>query len=137
MNFYCFRTLFKIHLFGNFSLSGPHHSHTGPLLFNGQYLVRLQFALGYNFLTILRQTSSPRPTAFAKLMSSMEVTIRLVLCAASLCSELSWFATNHFYSFQTGYSYPWDTIQRLCPCHHCGTLCIYPVVFPNTWTARA
>ncbi len=62
-----------MHFFGNFALSGPHHSHTGPLLFNGQYLVRLQFALGYNFLMIIRHGITTRPTAFSNLMSYMEV----------------------------------------------------------------
>ncbi len=74
-----------MHFFGNFALSGPHHSHTGPLLFNGQYLVRLQFALGYNFLTILRHGTSSRPTAFRDLMSSMEV-LFILCCVLQVCA---------------------------------------------------
>jgi hypothetical protein len=67
-----YRSLFKFKLFGEFSLQGPHQSLARPLLVNAQYLIRLQFALAYNFLLLLRSPSS-KETAFRHLMSNMEV----------------------------------------------------------------
>ena len=67
-------SLFKLKLFGSFALNGPHMSLPGQLMFNAQYLVRLQFPLGYNFLTMLRNSSSSLElVAFNKLMSNMAV----------------------------------------------------------------
>lgn len=57
---------------------GGHHTLPGPLLFNAQYLIRLQFPLGYNFMRILRYygTNSSRTPAlqlpaFQQLMNDM------------------------------------------------------------------
>lgn len=59
-------------------VQGAHHSLPGPLLFNAQYLIRLQFPLGYNFMRIMRYygtRSSRAPAlhlpAFQKLMNDM------------------------------------------------------------------
>ena len=48
MSLSLYSSLFQI--FGSYSLRGNRQSHGAALLFNAQYLVRLQFPLGYNYL---------------------------------------------------------------------------------------
>ncbi|CAM9989207.1 unnamed protein product [Phaeothamnion confervicola] len=72
MSICCYRSLFKLRLFSNMALQGPHQSLPGPLLVNAQYLIRLQFPLGYNFLQIVGY-SGRDGTAFQRLMSNMQV----------------------------------------------------------------
>lgn len=55
---------------------GGHHTLPSPLLFNAQYLIRLQFPLGYNFMRILRYAGTERERelhspAFQNLMNDM------------------------------------------------------------------
>jgi LMBR1-like membrane protein len=70
----CYDSLFKLKLFGSMALNGPHQSLPGQLMFNAQYLVRLQFPLGYNFLTLLRYNSATlKQVAFNNLMQNMAV----------------------------------------------------------------
>lgn len=59
-------------------LQGRHQTLPGPLLFNAQYLIRLQFPLGYNFMRILRyygtksnRTPALQLPAFQNLMNDM------------------------------------------------------------------
>lgn len=46
-------SLFKMNLGWSYTLHGPHQSPDSSLLFNANYLSRLQFPLGYNFLLFL------------------------------------------------------------------------------------
>ena len=46
-------SLFQLNLGIAYSLQGPNHTTSSSLIFNGEYLSRLQFTLGYNFLLIL------------------------------------------------------------------------------------
>ncbi|CAN0273422.1 unnamed protein product, partial [Discosporangium mesarthrocarpum] len=78
MSLCCYRSLFTLRAFGDYALQGGHNSLPGPLLFNAQYLIRLQFALGYNFLLVLRYGMSAGPgaggeaaPAFQSLMNDM------------------------------------------------------------------
>ncbi|CAM9195241.1 unnamed protein product [Chrysoparadoxa australica] len=90
MSLCCFRSLFKLRLFGVLSLNRG-QSLPGPLLFNAQYLIRLQFPLGYNFLLILRYGG--RKTAFQGLMNRMTVVpllgtsfnVYMPICMVVLC----------------------------------------------------
>jgi hypothetical protein len=50
MSFCVFSSLFKFSLFGRYRLRGRKQSLGVALIFNAQYLVRLQFPLGYNYL---------------------------------------------------------------------------------------
>lgn len=101
MSVCCFRSLFQLKLFGTLALSGPHQSLPGPLMFNAQQLIRLQFPLGYNFLMTLRLAGgSGGTTAFqSSVMSDMEVVpllgesfnvyaplIMVVLCLFTACN---------------------------------------------------
>ena len=61
-----FRTLFKFRLISQFYLT-PARSSAGSLLFNAQYLVRLQFPLCVNYLLLLRYEGS-EGSAFRRLM---------------------------------------------------------------------
>ena len=54
-------SLFRLNLGWAYSLQGPQLSPPASLIFNGEYFSRLQFALGYNFLTFL---SIPRYVQF-------------------------------------------------------------------------
>eukprot|EP00752_Nemacystus_decipiens_P001283 g1277.t1 len=78
MSLCCYRSLFTLRIFGSFTLQGNHHTLPGPLLFNAQYLIRLQFPLGYNFMRILRyygtdssRTPALQLPAFQQLMNDM------------------------------------------------------------------
>lgn len=52
------RSFFNVGLFGRFKLRGNHQSHGVALVFNAQYLVRLQFPLAYNYLLMLKYDTS-------------------------------------------------------------------------------
>ncbi|CAM9213039.1 unnamed protein product [Laminaria digitata] len=71
MSLCCYRSLFTLRIFGAFRLQAGHHTLPGPLLFNAQYLIRLQFPLGYNFMRILRDYSQGQTPAFQNLMHDM------------------------------------------------------------------
>ncbi|CAN0298049.1 unnamed protein product [Pylaiella littoralis] len=78
MSLCCYRSLFTLRIFGTFELQGRHQTLPGPLLFNAQYLVRLQFPLGYNFMRMLRyygtkssRTPALQLPAFQNLMNDM------------------------------------------------------------------
>eukprot|EP00904_Undaria_pinnatifida_P008533 jgi/Undpi1/480/HiC_scaffold_10.g03946.m1 len=76
MSLCCYRSLFTLRIFGAFRLQGGHHTLPSPLLFNAQYLIRLQFPLGYNFMRILRYAGTERERelhspAFQNLMNDM------------------------------------------------------------------
>lgn len=99
MSICCYRSLFKLKLFGSLALHGPHMSLPGQLVFNAQYLSRLQFPLGYNYLQLLRYDSDKlHYMAFNKLMANMAVVplfgsdfntyapiIMVVLCLFTAC----------------------------------------------------
>ncbi|KAG5189772.1 LMBR1-like membrane protein [Tribonema minus] len=99
MSLCCYRSLFKLRLLSSLALNGPHQSLPGQLMFNAQYLVRLQFPLGYNFLTLLHyEKGMLQHIAFNKLMSNMSVVpllgtdfniyaplIMVVLCLFTAC----------------------------------------------------
>lgn len=50
MSLCVYSSLFKFSLFGRYRLKGSKQSQGVALIFNAQYLVRLQFPLGYNYL---------------------------------------------------------------------------------------
>jgi hypothetical protein len=69
------------------ALNGPHQSLPGQLMFNAQYLVRLQFPLGYNFLTLLRYNSATlKQVAFNNLMQNMAVSCNCQICNCQMCN---------------------------------------------------
>jgi hypothetical protein len=53
MSLCTFWSLFKMNLGWSYTLHGPHQSPDSSLLFNANYMSRLQFPLGYNFLLFL------------------------------------------------------------------------------------
>jgi len=63
--------LFKVGGYGPFCLRGNRQSHGVALVFNAQYLVRLQFPLGYNYLLMLKYDTSE--CGFSKLIGQMDV----------------------------------------------------------------
>ena len=67
-----FSSLFKLSIFGPFCLRGRKQSPGVALVFNAQYLVRLQFPLIYNYLLVLKYDTSSTTCAFSKVMSHME-----------------------------------------------------------------
>lgn len=67
MSLSLYSSLFQI--FGSYSLRGNRQSHGVALLFNAQYLVRLQFPLGYNYLLMLKYDLSH--CAFGAIMDDM------------------------------------------------------------------
>lgn len=77
MSICTFSALLKFKAFGLFALQAPHQSLPGPLLFNAMYICRLQFPLGYNYLSMLSpsemESSDPsnEEMAFTQLMSNM------------------------------------------------------------------
>jgi len=70
MSICLYRTLFKLKIFGQFSLQAPRLSQPSALLFNAQQMIRLQFPLGYSFLLMLR---FHRTTSLNLLMGNMHV----------------------------------------------------------------
>lgn len=63
--------LFQVGRFGPYCLRGNRQSHGVALVFNAQYLVRLQFPLAYNYLMILKYDTSE--TAFSNFIGQMDV----------------------------------------------------------------
>lgn len=63
-------SMFQVSFFGQYQLRGHHQSSAVALLFNAQYLVRLQFPLGYNYLYLLKLGQND--SAFSQLMKHME-----------------------------------------------------------------
>ncbi len=89
--------LFQVGRFGPYCLRGNRQSHGVALVFNAQYLVRLQFPLAYNYLLMLKYDTSE--TAFSKFIGQMDVVplfgksfpvyaplLILFLCAFTLCN---------------------------------------------------
>ena len=65
-----YSSLFKLRIFGRYGLRKG-LSDGGALIFNAEYLVRIQFPLCYNYLLFLRYKGS-EGCAFMKVMSHME-----------------------------------------------------------------
>mmetsp|Transcript_31940 Transcript_31940/g.95639 ORF Transcript_31940/g.95639 Transcript_31940/m.95639 type:complete len:655 (-) Transcript_31940:140-2104(-) len=99
MSWCMFGSLFKLSVFGPFCLRGSKQSLGVALVFNAQYLVRLQFPLGYNYLLMLKYDTSSTTCAFSKVMSDMETVpffgtsfsvyaplLILALCGFTLCN---------------------------------------------------
>lgn len=89
--------LFQVGRFGPYCLRGNKQSHGVALVFNAQYLVRLQFPLAYNYLLMLKYDTSE--TAFSKFLGQMNVVpifgksfpvyaplLIIFLCAFTLCN---------------------------------------------------
>lgn len=72
MSLCTFWSLFSMNLGWSYTLNGPHQSPDSSLLFNSNYLARLQFSLGYNFLLFLNSKGIDG-TSFQKLMKNMEI----------------------------------------------------------------
>ena len=53
MSICTYSPLFRINIGFSFRLQGPQQSPPSSLIFNGKFLSRLQFALGYNFLSAI------------------------------------------------------------------------------------
>jgi hypothetical protein len=94
-----YTSLIKLSGFGTFTLRGHRQSHGVALLFSAQYLVRLQFPLGYNYLLMLKYDTSSTTCAFSTLMSNMSTVpflgtsfsvysplLILCLCGFTLCN---------------------------------------------------
>lgn len=94
-----YSSLIKLSGFGTFTLRGHKQSHGVALLFSAQYLVRLQFPLGYNYLLMLKYDTSSTTCAFSNLMSNMSTVpflgtsfsvyaplLILCLCGFTLCN---------------------------------------------------
>jgi hypothetical protein len=89
--------LFQVGKFGPYCLRGNRQSHGVALVFNAQYLVRLQFPLAYNYLMMLKYDTSE--TSFSTFLGQMDVVplfgksfpvyaplLILFLCAFTLCN---------------------------------------------------
>eukprot|EP00978_Attheya_sp_CCMP212_P017436 scaffold46425_cov55-Attheya_sp.AAC.3 len=94
-----YSSLFKLSNFGPYCLRGHNQSIGVALVFNAQYLVRLQFPLGYNYLLMLKYDTSSTNCAFAHVMSDMSTVpffgtsfsvyaplMILALCCFTLCN---------------------------------------------------
>lgn len=66
-----YSSLFKLSFFGPYCLRGYKQSPGVALLFNAQYLIRMQFPLGYNYLLMLKYDTESTNCAFAQVMSDM------------------------------------------------------------------
>ncbi|KAL3788899.1 hypothetical protein HJC23_002653 [Cyclotella cryptica] len=88
--------LFQMSLLGPYCLRGNRQSHGVALVFNAQYLVRLQFPLGYNYLMMLKYDMTN--CSFHSIMSDMSTIpffgtsftfyaplLILAVCAFTLC----------------------------------------------------
>jgi len=73
MSICVYSSLFKVSVFGPFALHGQGQSHPVALVFNAQYLVRLQFSLGYNYLLMLKYDTDSTACAFSEVMGAMSV----------------------------------------------------------------
>jgi len=67
-----FWPLFRLNLGWAYKLQGPQQSSPFSLVFNAEYLSRLQFAIGYNFLMYLNVPRASN-TAFNQLMKNIEL----------------------------------------------------------------
>lgn len=98
MSICVYSSLFKLSLFGPYKLRGRMMSSGIALVFNAQYLVRMQFPLGYNYLFMIKYDTSSTDCAFAHVMSNMETVpffgtnfsiyaplLILALCGFTLC----------------------------------------------------
>jgi len=110
MSICVYTCLFQMSLLGPYCLRGNRQSHGVALVFNAQYLVRLQFPLGYNYLLMLKYDMSN--CAFSNIMSDMETIpffgtsfsvyaplLILLVCALSLFDcypkMLHWLGIEH------------------------------------------
>lgn len=64
-------SIFKLTMFGPFALRGYRQSHGVALILNSQFLARLIFPLGYNYLLMLKYDTSS--CAFSTFLGQMEV----------------------------------------------------------------
>jgi hypothetical protein len=72
MSLCVYSSLFKLSIFGRYRLRGSKQSPGVALVFNAQYLVRLQFPLGYNYLLMIKYDTSTTDCAFSHVMKNME-----------------------------------------------------------------
>mmetsp|Transcript_4197 Transcript_4197/g.7745 ORF Transcript_4197/g.7745 Transcript_4197/m.7745 type:complete len:741 (-) Transcript_4197:115-2337(-) len=72
MSFCTFYSFFKMNFGWSFTLQGNQQSPATSLIFNGTYLSRLQFSLGYNYLLFLNVKRIDN-TSFQHLMSNMDI----------------------------------------------------------------
>jgi len=110
MSICVYTCLFQMSLLGPYCLRGNRQSHGVALVFNAQYLVRLQFPLGYNYLLMLKYDMSN--CAFSNIMSDMSTIpffgtsfsvyaplLILLICALSLFDcypkMLHWLGIEH------------------------------------------
>jgi len=95
-----YSSLFKISFFGPYSLRANRQSSGVALIFSSQYLVRMQFPLGYNYLVMLKYDSSA--SSFFAIMQNMATVpffgtsfnvyaplLILTLCGFTLCNGYS------------------------------------------------
>ena len=93
-----YTSLFKMSFFGPYCLRGYKQSSGVALIFNAQYLVRMQFPLGYNYLLMLKYDTAETNCSFAAIMRNMSTVpffgtsfsvyaplIILALCGFTLC----------------------------------------------------
>eukprot|EP00590_Aulacoseira_subarctica_P006893 CAMPEP_0172418942 /NCGR_PEP_ID=MMETSP1064-20121228/5380_1 /TAXON_ID=202472 /ORGANISM="Aulacoseira subarctica , Strain CCAP 1002/5" /LENGTH=596 /DNA_ID=CAMNT_0013158121 /DNA_START=78 /DNA_END=1868 /DNA_ORIENTATION=- len=66
-----YTSLFKMSFFGPNCLRGYKQSSGAALIFNAQYLIRMQFPLGYNYLLMLKYHTSDTNCSFAAIMKHM------------------------------------------------------------------
>ena len=71
MSFCVSTSIFKLTMFGPFALRGYRQSHGVALVLNSQFLARLIFPLGYNYLLMLKYDTSS--CAFSSFIGQMEV----------------------------------------------------------------
>ncbi|KAL7550608.1 hypothetical protein ACHAWF_013830 [Thalassiosira exigua] len=110
MSLCVYACLFQMSLLGPYCLRGNRRSHGVALAFNAQYLVRLQFPLGYNYLLMLKYDTSR--CAFSDVMSDMTTVpflgtsfsvyaplLVLAACMFTLCDvyprALRWAGVEH------------------------------------------
>ncbi|KAL7479613.1 hypothetical protein ACHAW6_005336 [Cyclotella cf. meneghiniana] len=96
MSICVYTCLFRMSLLGPYCLRGNRQSHGVALVFNAQYLVRLQFPLGYNYLLMLKYDVTN--CSFHSIMADMSTIpffgtsftvyaplLILAVCAFTLC----------------------------------------------------
>jgi hypothetical protein len=94
-----YTSIFKMSFFGPNCLRGYKQSSGVALIFNAQYLIRMQFPLGYNYLLMLKYHTDETNCSFAAIMKHMSTVpffgtsfsvyaplLILALCGFTLCN---------------------------------------------------
>jgi hypothetical protein len=94
-----YTSIFKMSFFGPNCLRGCKQSSGAALIFNAQYLIRMQFPLGYNYLLMLKYHTDDTNCSFAAIMKHMSTVpffgtsfsvyaplLILALCGFTLCN---------------------------------------------------